>query len=156
MDLNLKIKELISPVLMQHEVELYDIQLKNLKRSKILEISIMKKEGSIDIDTCMKVSEDISQLLDTVDVIDGEYVLEVCSAGAERVLRNLDEVKSAMNHPIYVKFKKPILKNKLELLAELQSVEDEVLTVIYKEKAVSKKVSFAYNEIEMIRLAVKF
>lgn len=156
MDLNLKIKELIRPVLIQHKVELYDIQLKNLKRSKILEISIMKKEESIDIDTCMKVSEDISQLLDQVDVIDGEYMLEVCSAGAERVLRNLDEVKGAINRPIYVKFKKPILKNKVELLAKLQHVEDEVLTVIYKEKAVTKSVSFSYNEIEMIRLAVKF
>ena len=44
------------------------------------------KEGGIPIDDCEAVSRPMSDLLDEADPIEGSYVFEVSSAGADRVL----------------------------------------------------------------------
>jgi ribosome maturation factor RimP len=45
------------------------------------------KEGGVDIDTCVRVSEIISPLLDTTDLFRNRYYLEVSSPGIERRIR---------------------------------------------------------------------
>lgn len=145
----------IEPILQQFDVILYDIKWVNEKKNKILQIAIMKDDGSMDIDTCADVSEKISEALDNQNLIQSEYFLEVCSPGAERILRSKDEVLKVIGKHVYVKFNH-LIKNNIEVQGDLLSFIDNELTVSYRDKALTKKIIFSYEDIELIRLAVKF
>ena len=87
MDQIQKIKELVAPILEKEEIQLYEVLWHNEGNMRILQIAIMRNDGSMDIDTCADMSEKISECLDEADLISAEYFLEVCSPGAERELR---------------------------------------------------------------------
>ena len=59
-----KIKELIKPLLAQEDIELYDVSWQQEGKNRILQVAIMRKDGSMDIDTCAAMSEKISEKLD--------------------------------------------------------------------------------------------
>ena len=68
MEHNEKIKQLVSDVL-GDELVLYDVAWHQEGKNKILQIAIMRKDGTMDIDTCAEVSEKISAKLDEEDFI---------------------------------------------------------------------------------------
>ena len=107
MDQLTKIKELISPLLEKEGIVLYDVLWQQEGKSRILQIAIMRNDGSMDIDTCAEMSEKISELLDEKDMIASEYFLEVCSPGAERELRNKEQILDAVGKFVYVKLRNP-------------------------------------------------
>lgn len=151
-----EITKLIQPILAEFKVELYECGWHKSGKSKILQIAIMHEDGEMDIDTCQEVSEKISLLLDEhEDMIPFEYFLEVCSPGAERKLRSHEEIVHAVGKHIYVKLKHPI-KNMNEIIGDLLECGEEGLKIEYADKAVKRKVTISEDEIEMIRLAVKF
>ena len=74
----------------------------------------MRKDGSMDIDTCAAMSEKISEKLDEVDMIASEYFLEVCSPGAERELKDETQIRDALDEYVYVKldvYKRQFVQN---------------------------------------------
>ena len=68
MDQLTKIKELVTPILQEEDILLYDVKWHTEGKNRILQISIMRKDGSMDIDTCAAMSEKISEKLDEVDM----------------------------------------------------------------------------------------
>ena len=150
-----KIKEGIEPVLASQNVKLFDITWTNEGKHKILQIAIEKEDGTMDIDLCASVAEVLSEKLDELNLIDYEYMLEVCSPGAERKLRNLQEVKDAVGKYVYAKFKKPVGKLN-EVTGTLLSVEEDVCCIQYMDKTFKRQVSVNYDNCSLIRLAVKF
>lgn len=58
------------------------------KNEWYLRIFIEKNVGHLDMDTCVAVSEAISDQLDEADIITNEYYLEVSSPGAEKPLKD--------------------------------------------------------------------
>lgn len=154
MDQLAKIKTGILPILEANKIQLYDVQWTQEGRNKILQIAIMREDGTMDIDGCAEMAELISDKLDELDVIAHEYMLEVCSPGAERELRSLDEVKAAVGEFIYAKFIGEVNK-KIEVKGTLEAVEDDELLIHYMDKAVKKKMQVKYSNISLIRLSVK-
>lgn len=150
-----KIKEGIEPVLASQNVRLFDITWTNEGKHKILQIAIEKEDGTMDIDLCASVAEVLSEKLDELNLIDFEYMLEVCSPGAERKLRNLQEVKDAVGKYVYAKFKKTVGKLN-EVTGTLLSVEEDVCCIQYMDKTFKRQVSVNYDNCSLIRLAVKF
>ena len=150
MDQISKIKELIEPSLTLEKVKLYDVKWINDKKNRILQVSITKEDGSMDIDTCALVSENISLVLD--DEIDSQYLLEVCSPGAEREIKDLNELESLIGKHVFVRLKHAI-KGKNEYQGDLDKVDSSIL-LKYKDRAVYKTLEFNREEIEFIRLAV--
>lgn len=154
MDQLAKIKELISPLLEKEGIVLYDVLWQQDGRSRILQIAIMRNDGSMDIDTCAEMSEKISELLDEKDLIASEYFLEVCSPGAERELRNKEEILDAVGEFVYVKLRNP--KAGLdEVKGTLTAFEKDVISIDYMAKAVKKQIQIEVENISMIRLSVK-
>ena len=154
MDQIAKIKVMIQPVLEQHKCSLYDLKWVQDGKMRILQVSVMYPDGSMDIDTCAGISEGISSLLDERDIISHEYFLEVCSPGAERELRSEQEILDAVGEYVFVKLKDPkagmdSVKGTL-LSADARSVEIE-----YMAKAVRKKIKIDSGNIALIRLSVK-
>ena len=154
MDRTERIKEMFEPILQQMDVRLYDLVYHTSGKEKILEVSIMKQDGSMDLDTCAAVSERLSEVLDENDPIAEEYTLEVCSPGAEREIRDLGELDDMAGEYVYVRLKEPF-KKMLEITGEIQNVENDVITLEYRDKAARRKAEFTKDNIDYIRLAVR-
>lgn len=149
-----RIKQAIEPLLNEESILLHDVQWVQENKMKILQISIIREDGSIDLDACSIATEKISQKLDELDMIQNEYYLEVCSPGAERVLRTIEEVKNEIGSFIYIKFKQPT-QGMNDVKGTLKDVQDQVLSMEYMNKAVRKKITLEYENIALIRLSVK-
>lgn len=154
MDRTEHLRELFLPVLEEMEVRLYDLVYRTNGREHTLEVSIMKKDGSMDLDTCAAVSEKLSEVLDKEDLIAEEYTLEVCSPGAEREIKDLDELDGMKGEYVYVRLKHPF-KKMLEFTGEILSVEDGLITLEYRDKAARRKAEFTKEDIDYTRLAVR-
>ena len=102
-----KIKQLIQPILNDHDVYLDDIEYVKEKNEWYLRIFIEKNNGHLDMDTCVAVSEAISDMLDQEDLIEDEYYLEVSSPGAEKPLKTLEKVQQSIGEYVYIQFKNP-------------------------------------------------
>ncbi len=144
-----KIEEIVET----NNVVLYDILWTKSGSNKVLQVAIINKDGSMDVDTCQKISEEVSEYLDTVDIQDN-YYLEVCSAGAERELRTKEEIQDAINNYIYIKLINPI-KDLSEVTGYLKTITEESVNVEYMIKGAKKKVKIDFSNINLIRLAVK-
>ena len=88
------IKTLIKPILENNDVYLDDIEYLQENGEWYLRIFVEKNEGSLDMDTCVAVSEAISLKMDEEDPIKGEYYLEVSSPGVEKPLKTFEQVKA--------------------------------------------------------------
>lgn len=147
------IKSLIDPILTKHDVLCYECKWINEGKMRILQIAIMRNDGSMDLDTCQMVSNDVSDALDNSDEISFEYYLEVCSAGAERELRSDAEILAVLGANVFVRFDKPVDK-KMEVSGELLSFEDGILIIAYRDKQKKLKITVEKSNITLIRLAV--
>lgn len=154
MDQITKLKDMIQPLLAQEDVELYDVSWHTEGKMRILQVAIMRHDGSMDIDTCAAMSEKIGTLLDEKDLIASEYFLEVCSPGAERELKNAQQIQDAVGEYVYVKLKDP-KAGMAEVKGTLTSFEDGVVALDYMDKAVKKKTKIEMDNVALIRLSVK-
>ena len=59
---------------------------------------MIENDDYINIDDCVSVSKVVSEELDVLDPFKEAYMLEVTSAGAEKELRNSEEVKRAVGN----------------------------------------------------------
>lgn len=148
-----ELKEMFDPVLKEYDVQLYDLKWTGTTNNRNLEVSILREDGSMDLDTCALVNERLSELLDTVDSLNSAYTLEVCSPGAEREVRDLEELKHIKQPYVCVRLKKPIDK-KLEYTGELEITEDGY-KLNYRDKTRTKAITFHKDDIEKIRFAVR-
>ncbi|MBR4456077.1 MAG: ribosome maturation factor RimP [Solobacterium sp.] len=147
-----KLKDRIQPVLESCGVILYEA--KWLPDSRTLQIAIMKEDGSMDLDTCAEVSDQLSGVLDEDDPIEGAYTLEVCSPGAEREIRDLQELEQ-MDHPyVFLRLKHPV-KKMTELTGEVQQYSNGMITLMYRDKAAVRTAEIPAEDVEYIRLAVR-
>lgn len=151
---NSQLKAEIRALVKEENLILYDMLWRQDGKMKILQISIMDENGKMDIDTCAEMSSKISDKLDELDMISFEYYLEVCSPGAERELRNEDDIKKAVGEYVYVKLTNP-KEGIAELRGYLKEIKEESLLMEYQDKAVKKKKEIEKANIALITLAVK-
>ena len=152
MEFTQKLEEMLRQPVEEAGVKLYEVVWH--AHDHTLEVSILKPDGTIDLDTCALVSDIISEVLDREDPIDCEYTLDVCSPGAEREIKDLDELDQMTNAYVYVRFKEPV-KNLNDVTGEIVSVADGVIEISYRDKAAVRKVQFEKDNIQFIRMAVR-
>jgi len=144
----------IEPILQQMNLRLYEIGWHKENAMTILRIALMREDGSMDIDTCAMVSEQLSALLDQKDLIKHEYFLEVCSPGAERELKEEADIRQAVGSYVYIKYVNP-KAGRSEIYGTLQAVDDTMLHLSYMDKAVKRQTQIERDNVALIRLAVK-
>ena len=94
--------ELAEPVVKENGCELWDVEYVREAGQWYLRI-YLDKAGGVDILDCEAVSRKVSDLLDEVDPIDGSYMFEVSSAGAERQLKRPADFARFLGEPVLVK-----------------------------------------------------
>lgn len=150
------VTELVTPILEENTFELVDIEYVKEGRDWFLRVFI-DKSGGIDINECVLVSEQLSDILDSLDPdpIPHAYFLEVSSPGAERPLKKEEDYLNAVNEYINVSLYQAIDGEK-QYQGFLKEVTEETLTLLVKIKTREKIMSFDRKNIAKARLAIQF
>lgn len=81
-----RVAELVAPLIEKRGIDLEEVLIKPAGRRSIVQIFI-DRDGGIDLDLVAEVSREISDLLDSTDVLgNNPYTLDVGSMGVDRPL----------------------------------------------------------------------
>ena len=81
-----RVAELVAPVIAKRGIDLEEVLIKPAGRRSIVQIFI-DRDGGIDLDLVAEVSREISELLDSTDLLgNNPYTLDVGSSGVDRPL----------------------------------------------------------------------
>ena len=97
-----KVENLLKGTIENLGYNLYDVQYVKEGQNYFLRVFIEKKDGSIDLNDCEKVNNEINDLLDKADYIKEQYFLEVSSTGLEKILRKDQHLKDNIGNMIQV------------------------------------------------------
>lgn len=83
---NHRVAELVAPLVEKRGIDLEEVVIKPAGRRSIVQIFI-DRDGGVDLDLVAEVSREISDLLDSTDVLgNNPYTLDVGSMGIDRPL----------------------------------------------------------------------
>ena len=143
-------KEILKPFVEERNLVLFDSELVKEDGNLILRVTIDNPDGLIDLDTLALANEYLSERIDKYDDNMPEYYVEVSSPGAERPLRNDEEIEKSINKYIHVELENMIYEGFL-----LEASSDKIVVRI-NIKGRFKNLEINKSEIKLIRLAVKF
>lgn len=98
-----KMRELLSPILAQHQAFLVDLGVKGERGGKLIQ-AFIDTDAGIAIETCAEISRELAQELDRAEIIQGSYRLEVSSPGIDKPLRMLRQYRKNVGRLFRVKY----------------------------------------------------
>jgi len=123
------LKQIILPVLEIQEIDLVELELKGKPGNQVLRIFIDHENG-VSLALCEKVSREISDLLDTIDIIHHRYRLEVSSPGIDRPLKEYKDFKRNMNRNVRIEYldnnNKPVTISGIIKSADVNAVSIQI------------------------------
>lgn len=122
-DRNVRIEEVIQPVLRDHGLELVDLEWRSRGPRGILRVFV-DRPGGVAVGDCERVSREVGDLLDVAGLIAEAYDLEVSSPGLDRLLRTEREYRWAVGKRV-----RCWLAGGEELRGRLAAVESERLVL---------------------------
>ena len=96
------IYKLLNPLICDKGLVIVKIKFQSAKKSKLL-VFLDKIDGKITVDECADISLEINSLLDIENIILDPFRLEVSSAGIDRYLTSLEDLKRYQNYNVKVK-----------------------------------------------------
>ena len=130
---------------------LWDVEYVREAGTWYLRVFLDAPEG-VTIDQCEAVSRPLSDLLDEADPIQGSYVLEVGSAGAERALKKPDHFARCMGREVDVKLYRPRDGSK-RFTGTLTGYRDGTVTIACPDGG---GMEFEKKEIAQVKLHLTF
>jgi len=103
-----KVEDLVAPIVHEEGFELYDVGWSQDQGRNFLRIMVEKKDGSVTLDDCARVSRQVEDLIEVKGLISSRYDLQVSSPGMDRPLRKKEHFRSAVDSVIKVKTSDPI------------------------------------------------
>ena len=126
---DIKLKQLLQPVVEALGCELWGLELQAGGKTKLLRIFIDRAEEGVGIEDCERVSRQSSAVLDVEDVINGEYILEVSSPGMDRPLYELSQYEQYIGEDISLRLRFPY-EGRRNFKGRLTGVDgDEIIVV---------------------------
>ena len=124
-----RVWELAAPIVKAEGMEIVDIELhhEGTRGGRILRL-YLDKEGGPGVDDLSRVSRQLSDLLDSDDVVPGAYTLEVSSPGINRPLRRPEHFARFIGKRIRVRTRDKI-EGRRSFLGILQAVVGDQITV---------------------------
>ena len=144
------VEEIAAPIVEQNGCALWDVEYLKEAGSWYLRVYIDKPEG-ISIQDCENISRALDPVLDEKDFIPNSYVFEVCSAGADRILKRPRDFEAFIGHKVDVSLYRPFEGAK-SFTGVLQAYAPEELTIAVSEK----EYRFPHDLVAQVRLHVDF
>lgn len=141
------VKQLVEPYLEEKGLVLYSCKLKKEYGMNFVEV-LVDSDDIINIDELALCNSFLAEKLDEYDQDWPEYMLEVSSAGAEKEIKSLDQLKKYIESYVYLESDGTTYEGKLE------NIEDSILSVKVNLKGRMKVYKINFDDISYIRLAV--
>ena len=143
-----EITDIIKPTIISMGYELWGLSIGQQNNSLKFTLYIDSKDG-INIDDCVKVSNQVSHILDIDDVFNAEYILEVSSPGFDRVLITQDHFEKYINEKVKMKLKW-LVQNRKNIKGLITSVTSEHVVISDDKDSYEIK----YDSIDSARLKI--
>ena len=127
------VRPFIEEIVKANNLNLFELEFVKEDGMWFLRVSIEKDDGTMDFETAEVISNLVSDKLDELDPIEHEYVLDVCSPGAERPIRNKEEFLANLNEYISVYLDEEDENKKDMYTGDLFEVNDEDIVISYKD-----------------------
>ena len=147
MDLIEKLKESFNDDIENLGYELVDVEFKNTQDGRILTFYIYDEEG-ITIDDCEKVSKFLDEKLDELDLVKGQYYLEVSSQDLSRPLKTDRDLIRNYKELLEVK-----MKNGDKFLGYIEEINDDDLVFLDQN---DKRMEVDRDSIKQIKIEIVF
>ena len=144
------VAQLALPLVQRAGCSLWDVEYVKEAGSWFLRVYI-DKEGGVSITDCEEVSRPLSDALDEADPIEGSYVLEVSSAGADRVLKTPEQFAKFIGTEVEVRLYRA-REGRKDFIGNLISFEDGNVAVEQN----GETVLFEKKEVAQVRLYPRF
>ena len=95
------IQALVEPILAERELELVELTCHPQGRQQVVRL-LVDKVGGVTIQQCATVNQRISNALETANLIDGSYTVEVSSPGLDRPLVTKRDFERALGEDLQV------------------------------------------------------
>lgn len=117
-----QIEKLIAPSIQSMGYELVQVRLMEGNKSRLLQIMAERPDGSMTVDDCANISNQVSAVLDVEDIMPGAYRLEVSSPGIDRPLTKEKDFAEYAGHIAKIETVLPI-EGRKRFTGELVGVE---------------------------------
>ena len=141
---------LAEPIVQEQGCSLWDVEYVREAGQWFLRVYI-DKEGGVSIQDCEAVSRPLSDALDEADPIEGSYVLEVSSAGADRPLKRPEHFRQFLGAQVEVRLYRA-LEGRKEYVGILAGYEAGNVTIQMETGAHT----FLKQDVAQVRLYVTF
>lgn len=131
--------------------EIVDIEYKMGNKHDLLSIFIYKKEG-IDLDDCAKMSHEIENELDNLQILSRPYYLEISSPGLDRPLKTKDDYRRNLENEVEIKLYGPY-EGKKDFIGILKKFDDDK---IFIESENNEEIIIPIKNISSIKQVIKF
>ena len=95
---DLKLLDLLDPVAEAAGYEIVRLRLMGREARRLQIMAERASDGTMLVEDCTALSRAVSQVMDAVDPISGEYMLEVSSPGIDRPLTRLKDFETYEGH----------------------------------------------------------
>ena len=124
-----RIWELVAPLTQTEGIEIVDIELRHegSRNGRVLRL-YLDKEGGLTMEDLSRVSREVSDLLDTYDVVDGAYTLEVSSPGINRPLKRPEHFARFVGKKVRVRTR-DVVNGRRSFLGQLLEVSADKISL---------------------------
>ena len=144
-----KVYDLALPVAQEQNLDIWDVEYLKEAGQWFLRVYI-DKDGGVGIDDCEAFSRALDPFLDEADPIEGSYVFEVSSAGAERELKRPSDYEKFIGSHVEVKLYKAVDKSKLSAGTLLAYADGDVTIAQAGQKLTFEKAAVAQVRLRII------
>ena len=147
-----RIEPELSAFLEEKNYKLYSLYVDKMEDDLVLHVEI---DASLDLDGISELSSLISEFMDSKDYVEEAYLLDVSTAGLERVLKGHEEIARAEGKYVYCKFRE-VVNGLKEVTGDLKEVRTDELVIDYLDKTRKKQLTVKEANVKLIRFAIKF
>ena len=125
-----RIWKLVAPLTQMEGIEIVDIELRHegsRRNGRVLRL-YLDKEGGPTMEDLSRVSREVSDLLDTHDVVDGAYTLEVSSPGINRPLKRPEHFARFVGKRVRVRTRE-VVNGRRSFLGQLLEVSADKISL---------------------------
>ncbi|MCG8307994.1 MAG: hypothetical protein MI975_11430 [Cytophagales bacterium] len=154
MNLKEEVTKLVNGFIKRDEIFLVDVQIKGKKGNRKIQVFI-DGDKYVDIDDCSKISKALSDELEITDIVEGRYIIEVSSPGADKALVLQRQYPKHIGKELEVLTK----ENKKYQGVLLNVIEDEIELSVRSGK-IKKEINKAslrlsFDEIEHSKVVIR-
>ena len=146
-----QVAQLAEPVARAAGCELWDVEYTREGGERFLRVYLDRTDRPVCIDDCEAVSRALDPILDEADPIPESYTFEVCSAGAERVLKRPSDFARFMGSDILIRLYRAVDGAK-EYEGVLTGWQDGAVTALVN----GEEKTFPPETVALVRLRVTF